>query len=92
MTLTRINHFPAKPGSSDDLYALIDSFLPMIRNSEGCIEARLLRGIDDPDQIVVIEVWKDQESHRASAANVPPGTFEKAMALMSGPPSGAYYQ
>ncbi len=92
MSLTRINHFTAKPGAVDELFALIDSFLPMIRESEGCLEARLMRDVDDPNRIVVVEVWRDQAAHRASAANVPSGTFEKAMALMSGPPSGAYYQ
>ena len=92
MPLTRINHFTAKPGSGDDLFALIESFLPMIRESDGCLEARLMRDVADPNRIVVVEVWRDQDAHRASAANVPPGTFEKAMALMAGPPSGAYYQ
>lgn len=91
MKITRINQFPANPGSSDELYELISSFLPLIRGSDGCIDAQLLRGIDNPDKIVVIEVWRDQEAHRASAKNMPPGTFEKAMALMSGPPSGGYY-
>lgn len=92
LPLTRINQFTAKPGSGDDLYALIESFLPMIRQSDGCVEARLLRDVDDENRILVIEVWRDKDAHRASAANVPPGTFEKAMALMAGPPSGAYYQ
>lgn len=90
--LTRINQFTAKAGSGDALYALIESFLLHIRESDGCIEARLLRDVDDADRVLVIEVWRDKESHRASAANVPPGTFEKAMALMAGPPSGAYYR
>lgn len=92
MAITRINQFTAKPGSGDELYALIESFLPYIRESDGCHEARLLRGIDDPDLIAVIEVWRDQEAHRASAQNVPPDTFPKAMALMAGPPGGAYYR
>ena len=92
MTITRINHFSAKPGSGNELYDLINSFLPYIRESDGCIDAQNLRGVDDTDQIVVIEVWRNQEAHRASAANVPDGTFPKAMALMSGPPTGAYYQ
>ena len=92
MTITRINHFTAKPESADELHALIESFLPMIRDSDGCIEARLMRDTDHPEKIVVVEVWRDKEAHRASAANVPPGTFEKAMTLMAGPPQGAYYQ
>ena len=92
MTITRINNFAAKPGLGDELFGLIDSFLPYIRESDGCVEVKILRDIEDPDQIVVIEVWRDQEAHRASAANVPEGTFPKAMALMSGPPTGAYYK
>lgn len=92
LPLTRINQFTAKPGSGDELHGLIESFLPMIRRSEGCLEARLLRDVDDENKILVLEVWRDKDAHRASAANVPPGTFEKAMALMAGPPSGAYYR
>ena len=91
MSITRINQFTANPGSGDELYELIDSFMPLIRSSDGCIDAQLQRGVDDPDKIVVIEVWRDKEAHKASAKNVPPGTFEKAMELMSGPPSGEYY-
>ena len=92
MPVTRINHFQAKAGSGDELHALIESFLPMIRESEGCLEARLMRGVDDAEHLVVIEIWQNQDAHRASAANVPPGTFEKAMGLMAAPPQGAYYQ
>ena len=90
--ITRINHFIAKPGSGDELYDLIHSFLPYIRESDGCLDARILRSTENADEVVVIEVWRDEESHRASAANVPEGTVQKAMALMAGPPTGAYYQ
>jgi len=91
MSITRINQFTANPGSGDELFELIDSFMPLIRGSDGCIDVQIKRGVDDPDKILVIEVWRDKEAHIASAKNVPPGTFEKAMELMSGPPSGEYY-
>ena len=92
MSVTRINHFTAKAGSGDELFDLIESFLPHIRESAGCQSVRLMRNVENADEIVVVEVWDDEDSHRASAQNVPPGTFEKAMALMAGPPRGAYYR
>lgn len=90
-SITRINQFTANPGSGDELFELIDSFMPLIRESDGCIDVQIKRGADDPDKILVIEVWRDKEAHRASANSVPPGTFEKAMELMTGPPTGEYY-
>ena len=92
MPLTRINHFVAKGESADELYALIESFLPYIRDSDGCHGVELLRDTEDPTRIVVLERWRDAEAHRASADNVPPDVFPKAMALLAEPPSGSYYR
>ena len=92
MSITRINEFKAQEEQGDTLRDLIESFLPMIEASDGCLACQVLQRLDDPTQIVVIEVWDSPEAHQASVKNIPPGVFEEAMKLLAGPPQGGYYQ
>ena len=92
MSITRINEFQAQDGQGETLRDFIRSFLPMIEASDGCQSCQLLQHLDDPTRIVVIEVWDSTEAHQASMKNVPPGTFDEAMKLLAGPPTGAYYR
>lgn len=92
MSVTRINEFEAKEGQGDALHRLVASFVPMIEASEGCHRCRLLRGLDEPEKVVVVEDWDDVEAHRASIKNIPPDALKDAMALLARPPKGAYFQ
>ena len=92
MSITRINEFKAQEKQGDTLQALLRSILPMIEASDGCQSCQLLQSLDDPTQIVVIEVWDNPEAHQASVKNIPPGVLQEAMKLLAGPPKGGYYQ
>ncbi|MFQ5631754.1 MAG: putative quinol monooxygenase [bacterium] len=92
MSITRINNFQAQEGKENTLRDLINSFVPMIKSSEGCQSCQVLQNHDDPAQIVVIEVWDSVETHQASAKNAPPEALQEAMQLLAMPPKGAYYK
>lgn len=91
MPVTRLNEFHAREGSEAALHALLSTVLPLIEASAGCRSARLLRRQDDPAHLVVIEEWDSVEAHQASVKGIPPELFRDAMALLAGPPTGAYF-
>ena len=92
MSITRINEFRAQNEHAATLRDLLRSVLPMIEASEGCRSCQVLQSLDDPAQIVVIEVWDSVEAHQASVKNIPPGLLQEAMQLLAAPPKGGYYQ
>jgi quinol monooxygenase YgiN len=91
MSVTRINEFQAREGEAEALSELIRSFLPRIEGSAGCRSCQLLQSQENPARLVVIEVWDNVAAHQASVQSVPPETFQEAMKLLAGPPSGEYF-
>lgn len=91
MAITRVNEFQARAGEGEPLRELIASFVPTIEAADGCLSCRVLRGREDRDRIVVLEEWESVEAHQAATRAIPPETFQEAMKLLAGPPSGAYY-
>ncbi|MEX0300227.1 MAG: putative quinol monooxygenase [Kordiimonas sp.] len=91
MAIIRINNFEAKVGDGDALFEKIKALVPMISEFEGCTSCQAVRGQENTNQIVIIEGWETIEAHKASLASVPPETFAPVMALLAGPPDGAYY-
>lgn len=91
MSVIRLNHFNAKPGDETTLFDKLTAVVSMIQSSEGCLDCRILRQEDEAGHIVILEEWVDADAHRAALAKVPPETFAPVMALLAGPPKGAYY-
>lgn len=53
----------ARPGAGDEyLVYLSESIIPEIRSLPGCLGARVMRGVNDPDRFVVQTHWSDAES------------------------------
>ncbi len=50
MSVTRINEFLAQAGQGDALYDFIESFMPMIKSSDGCQSCQLLQSQDNPSK------------------------------------------
>ncbi|QBY05603.1 antibiotic biosynthesis monooxygenase [Thalassotalea sp. HSM 43] len=92
MTITRVNHLKAADGKQQQMFNFLTELKNYIANSPGCVECQLLRNQDNDCAFVVIELWQDVESHRASLANFPQEDMQAAMSLFGEPPSGAYYQ
>ena len=90
MSVTRINEFRARPDQGDELHELVAGFVPTIEASSGCRSCRLLRGIEDPTRIVVIEEWETVEAHQAAMRDIPTDGLQAAMALLAEPPRGEY--
>ncbi len=91
MTITRINHFEAKPGSEQQLFEFLQSVIAIIESAQGCRSVQLLRSTDQPAQLAIIEVWDSIADHQNAAKAIPPEKMQEAMALFGKPPAGMYY-
>jgi len=92
MSITRINHFEAKPGSEDALHAFLQSVISVVETCPGCIAVQLLRGAESAAQLAIIEQWDSIEAHQRAAQAIPPEKMQEAMALFAKPASGMYYR
>ena len=92
MSVTRINEFQAIEGKGDELRDLMRSFLPGIESAQGCRSCRLLQSVDDPQRIVILEVWEDVGAHQAATQAIPAAALQQAMELLAGPPKGEYFE
>jgi quinol monooxygenase YgiN len=91
MSITRINHFEAKPGSEADLLAFMQHVVTTVSAAEGCINCKLLKGAENTAQLAVIEEWVSIAHHQAAASIIPKEQIEQAMVFFAKPPSGIYY-
>lgn len=92
MTITRINRFEAKEGFEDELFEFLRSVISIIQESPGCLSCRLLRSLDSPAHLAIIEEWESVEAHQNAAKAIPPEKMNEAMTLFAGPPTGTYYK
>jgi len=90
--ITRINHFEAKQGLENELFAFLQSSISLVEGSPGCRSCRLLRSTENPAQLAIIEEWESIAAHQNAAKAVPPDKMKQAMALFASPPKGTYYQ
>jgi quinol monooxygenase YgiN len=92
VSVTRINQFQAREGQAQALRAHFESIIALIRSSTGCESVQLLKGVEDPTHLAIIEVWESVEAHQAAARNIPPELFQETRALLAGPAKGEYYR
>jgi len=90
--ITRINQFEAKKGCEDKLFEFLQSVISVIEKSPGCSSCQLLRSIDNPAHLAIIEAWESVEDHQNAAKTISPEKMAQAMALFAKPPSGTYYR
>lgn len=91
MQVTRINEFQAADGKAEELWAFLQSLIPYISASPGCISCEALRNEEDPQLFVVLEKWASAAQHRASIAAYPKEKMLAVMPLFGAAPKGAYY-
>src|SRR3954451_25247858 len=58
--------FTAQPAKGDDLAAVLLEAANALRRSDECLLYVIGRVRDDPDAVLVYEVWESAEAHRAS--------------------------
>lgn len=61
--ITEIALFTAAPGKEDELGVAILKGLDVILRHTECLSARVERGIERPDQYVVMNTWTSLEAH-----------------------------
>ncbi|MET4426807.1 antibiotic biosynthesis monooxygenase family protein [Mycolicibacterium sp. 624] len=66
--VTVLAHLRAKQGAGDAVEEFLTEIVPAARICDGCIEIRVVRELEDPDQLVVIEKWRDRASFEKSIA------------------------
>jgi quinol monooxygenase YgiN len=91
MSITRVNHFEAKPDHEAELFLFMQDVVAEVRRAEGCINCQLLKGAENSAQLVVIEEWVSIAHHQAAASIIPKERIEKAMVFFAKPPFGVYY-
>lgn len=79
MTITRVNELQAREGCSDELRKYLESILPEIESSEGCLYAHLLQGHDDPGRILIIETWESIAAHQLAIQDIDRTIFVETM-------------
>ena len=58
--------FTTQPGKGDEFAAILLEAANALRRSDECLLYVIARVPDDPDAVLVYEVWTSQEAHRAS--------------------------
>jgi quinol monooxygenase YgiN len=92
MPITRLNEFTAATGKVDELHRMCESIARTVAASSGCVSCQLLRSQAEPARFVFIEVWENQEAHRAAVKQIPRESIAAVMPLLSSPPKGEYYE
>lgn len=92
MSIARINEFHALAGRGDELYTLLTSFTEAINDIPGCVSVDALRSQEDPDFVVIYEVWESVADHQRAAQEIPADSVAAAVALLTEPPVGQYFE
>jgi quinol monooxygenase YgiN len=57
-----------KPGRASELLAIFREILPDTRAREGCLGVDVVRDLDDPDSILLIQEWAERSNHESYRA------------------------
>ena len=63
-----VSYFEVAPAAKDRTIELLRQVAKQSRQEAGNLRYELLQRVNQPDQFVVLEAWKDKESHAAHAA------------------------
>lgn len=92
--ITEVAIFTALPGKEDELGQAILRGMEVIRQHPGCVEARLERGIEQPDQYMLVNTWTSLEAHTQDFRGGPlfPQWRSHIAGLFVGQPSVFHYR
>jgi quinol monooxygenase YgiN len=68
VAVTVLVRLQAKPGEGDKLVEVVKAITPDSIDKDGAGAFELVRDLDDPDTVVMIEKWRDRASHEAYVA------------------------
>lgn len=92
--ITETAIFTAVPGKEDELGQAILRGMEVIRQHPGCIEARLERCIEQPNQYLLVNLWTTLEAHTQDFRGGPlfPQWRAHITGLFAGQPVVFHYQ
>jgi len=68
VAVTVIVRLQAKPGEGDRMVEVVKEITPDSIDKDGWVAFELVRDLDDPDTLVMIEKWRDRADHEAYVA------------------------
>src|SRR5260370_7402250 len=79
---------PVKPGRADEFMALLNDVFEAMKVEETFVSATALRRAEDPDTILLYEIWVDRENFMSVQLKRPyPDRYEPAVPdLLPSPP------
>ena len=92
MRITRINTFMAAEGMGDQLRSALLAITPLLRKADGCAGCRVVRNLERPDELLLVERWTSAAAQAASARRIPPEKIAELVPLLAGPPQGLFYR
>lgn len=91
MSVIRIDEFRAAANRQDELRRALADILTHVRGSDGCTSIEVFQSETEPERVVVVERWRDHESHQSAMSSVRAAALHRVMSLLSEMPAGAYY-
>lgn len=91
MSVVRIDEFRALESRQDELRSALADILDAIRSSVGCASVQVFQSDAEPERVVVVEEWHDQEAHQAAMAAISRAALHRVMALLAEMPIGGYF-
>ena len=73
--LTFVGVGKIQPGKMDEVLQALDAFVPKIRTEESTIEYIDYRGTQDPNVLVFLEKYRDEQAQKAHGASAEMQTF-----------------
>jgi quinol monooxygenase YgiN len=67
MAVRLVVTFQAAPGKGAELAQVMKARVEVSRQDAGCEQFEVFRSVFDPDKLVLLELWKDQEALDAHA-------------------------
>jgi quinol monooxygenase YgiN len=91
MTIARTYFMHAKEGHGAALEAALTALADAVRPIAGCSGVDLLRDMVDDRRFLFIEKWDSKEAHENGGNSLPKDALTPVMAVLDGPPDGAYF-
>jgi quinol monooxygenase YgiN len=88
MAMKVVVQLHANPGEGDRLLGFVHEMMLDTVNREGALGHDVLRDLDDPDKIIVVENWRqrsDHEAYRAWRVQTQSGVAEMSAVLSDRP-------
>jgi quinol monooxygenase YgiN len=95
MPIRQVITFRVQAGKADDFVAGFAPIVEKVRREPGCEQYELLRSLDDPDTLVMLERWASLEALESALRAHYKGKDDPAVAffqLVDGPPVRERYE